>query len=188
MNKDILLVIETVSNEKNVSKDIVIEAIEEALKIAVKKKYRLDNNGEHDIDARVTIDRESGTYQSFRRWKVVEEFEEDELKEQGVNIEEAVIKYIEVEEDPGMFEEEFVDFEKTKNLVNLREQILVVHSNIERIGKDLVTQADASETLMKRYPALRGGRKTRKKRKSRRRKRKKNKTKRKRKRRKTKRR
>ena len=82
MNKDILLVIETVSNEKNVSKDIVIEAIEEALKIAVKKKYRLDNNGEHDIDARVTIDRESGTYQSFRRWKVVEEFEEDELKEQ----------------------------------------------------------------------------------------------------------
>ena len=92
------------------------------------------------------------------------------------------VKYIEVEEDPGMFEEEFVDFEKTKKLVNLREQILVVHSNIERIDKDLVTQADASETLMKRYPALRGGRKTRKKRKSRRRKRKKNKTKRKRKR------
>ena len=113
---------------------------------------------------------------------------EDELKEQGVNIEEAVIKYIEVEEDPGMFEEEFVDFEKTKKLVNLREQILVMHSNIERIDKDLVTQAEASETLMKRYPALRGGRKTRKKRKSRRRKRKKNKTKRKRKRRKTKRR
>ena len=107
---------------------------------------------------------------------------EDELKEQGVNIEEAVIKYIEVEEDPGMFEEEFVDFEKTKKLVNLREQILIIRSNIERIDKDLVTQADASETLMKRYPALRGGRKTRKKRKSRRRKRKKNKTKRKRKR------
>ena len=87
-----------------------------------------------------------------------------------------------------MFEEEFVDFEKTKKLVNLREQILVVHSNIERIDKDLVTQADASETLMKRYPALRGGRKTRKKRKSRRRKKNKTKRKRKRKRRKTKRR
>ena len=113
---------------------------------------------------------------------------EDELKEQGVNIEEAVIKYIEVEEDPGMFEEEFVDFEKTKKLVNLREQISVVHSNIERIDKDLVTQADASETLMKRYPALRGGRKTRKKRKSRRRKKNKTKRKRKRKRRKNKRR
>ena len=107
---------------------------------------------------------------------------EDALKEQGVNIEEAVIKYIEVEEDPGMFEEEFVDFEKTKKLVNLREQISVVHSNIERIDKDMVTQADAAETLMKRYPALRGGRKTRKKRKSRRRRRKKKKTKRKRKR------
>ena len=109
---------------------------------------------------------------------------EDALKEQGVNIEEAVIKYIEAEENPNadISPDDFVDFEKTKKLVNLREQLLVVHSNIERIGKDLVTQADASETLMKRYPALRGGRKTRKKRKSRRRKRKKNKTKRKRKR------
>ena len=75
MNKDILLVIETVSNEKNVKKDIVIEAIEEALKIAVKKKYRLDNKGDHDIDARVSIDRESGGYTSFRRWKVVDEIE-----------------------------------------------------------------------------------------------------------------
>ena len=111
MNKDILLVIETVSNEKNVSKDIVIEAIEEALKIAVKKKYRLDNNGEHDIDARVTIDRESGTYQSFRRWKVVEEFEEDELKEQQILLQDALDKQADIKIDDYIEEEiESADF------------------------------------------------------------------------------
>ncbi len=111
MNKDILLVIETVSNEKNVSKDIVIEAIEEALKIAVKKKYRLDNNGEHDIDARVTIDRESGTYQSFRRWKVVEEFEEDELKEQQILLQDALEKQADIKIDDYIEEEiESADF------------------------------------------------------------------------------
>ena len=111
MNKDILLVIETVSNEKNVSKDIVIEAIEEALKIAVKKKYRLDNNGEHDIDARVTIDRESGNYQSFRRWKVVEEFEEDELKEQQILLQDALGKQADIKIDDYIEEEiESADF------------------------------------------------------------------------------
>ena len=109
---------------------------------------------------------------------------EEELKAQGVDIEEAVIKYIYMDENPGqdVSPDDFVDFEKTKKLVNLREQALVVHSNLKRIDKDMVTQADAAETLMKRYPALRGGRKTRKKRKSRRRRRKKKKTKRKRKR------
>ncbi len=89
MNKEILLVIETVSNEKNVSKDVVIEAIEEALKIAVKKKYRLENRGDNDIDVRVTIDRETGEYESFRRWKVVEEIEEDELADQQMLTEDA---------------------------------------------------------------------------------------------------
>ena len=92
MNKDILLVIETVSNEKNVSKDVVIEAIEEALKIAVKKKYRLDNKGDSHIDVKVTINRESGTYESFRRWEVVDEIEDEELIDQQILTEEACKK------------------------------------------------------------------------------------------------
>ena len=41
MNKEILLVIETVSNEKNVSKDVIVDAVEHALAGAVKKKFRL---------------------------------------------------------------------------------------------------------------------------------------------------
>lgn len=105
MNKDILLVIETVSNEKNVKKDIVIEAIEEALKIAVKKKYRLDNKGDHDIDARVSIDRESGGYTSFRRWKVVDEIEGEEFVEQQILLQDAITNNPDIKPDDYIEEE-----------------------------------------------------------------------------------
>ena len=105
MNKDILLVIETVSNEKNVKKDIVIEAIEEALKIAVKKKYRLDNKGDHDIDARVSIDRESGGYTSFRRWKVVDEIEGEEFIEQQILLQDAITNNPDIKPDDYIEEE-----------------------------------------------------------------------------------
>ena len=43
MNKEILMIIDTVSNEKNVDRDIIIDAMEHALASAVKKKYKLDN-------------------------------------------------------------------------------------------------------------------------------------------------
>ena len=75
MNKDILLVIETVANEKTVSKDIIVDAIEHALAGAVKKKYRLEEK--IDIEARVSVDLQTGDYTTFRRWQVVEEIEED---------------------------------------------------------------------------------------------------------------
>ena len=75
MNKDILLVIETVANEKNVSKDIIVDAMEHALAGAVKKKYRLEEK--KDIEARVTIDLSTGDYTTYRRWQVVHEIEED---------------------------------------------------------------------------------------------------------------
>ena len=105
MNKDILLVIETVSNEKNVKKDVVIEAIEEALRIAVKKKHRLDNKGDHDIDARVSIDRESGGYTSFRRWKVVDEIEGEEFVEQQILLQDAITNNPDIKPDDYIEEE-----------------------------------------------------------------------------------
>ena len=105
MNKDILLVIETVSNEKNVKKDIVIEAIEEALKIAVKKKHRLENKSSYDIDVRVSIDRESGEHDSFRRWKVVNEIESDEFVDQQILLQDAIAKNPDIKLD-DYYEEE----------------------------------------------------------------------------------
>ena len=67
MNKEILLVVDAVSNEKGVDKGIIFEAIEAALAMATKKRYT------NDIDVRVSIDRESGDYDTFRRWEIVED-------------------------------------------------------------------------------------------------------------------
>ncbi len=67
MNKEILLVVDAVSAEKGVDKDTIFEAIEAALATATKKRYP------NDIEVRVAIDRESGDYETFRRWQVVED-------------------------------------------------------------------------------------------------------------------
>lgn len=64
-NKEILLVADAVSNEKGVDKDVIFEAIEIALATATRKKY------ENEIEVRVSIDREDGSYETFRRWLVV---------------------------------------------------------------------------------------------------------------------
>ena len=88
MNKEILLVIETVSNEKNVSKDVIVDAIESALSSATKKKYKLDKKSVNDIGARVEIDKESGAYKTYRTWEVVEEID-DEFSEQQILLDEA---------------------------------------------------------------------------------------------------
>jgi N utilization substance protein A len=64
MNKEILNVAEAVSNEKGVDKEIIFEALEAALASATRKRY-----GE-GADVRVAIDRASGDYDTFRRWKV----------------------------------------------------------------------------------------------------------------------
>lgn len=68
MNKEILLVVEAVSNEKGVEKSVIFEAIELALATATKKRYE----DEEDADIRVCIDRKTGEYETFRRWSVVD--------------------------------------------------------------------------------------------------------------------
>ncbi len=67
MNKEILLVVDVVSNEKGVDKEIIFQAIEAALATATRKRHA------GDIDVRVQIDRETGDYRTFRRWEVVED-------------------------------------------------------------------------------------------------------------------
>ena len=65
MNKEILMVTEAVSNEKGVEREIIFEAIEQALEMATKKRF------EEGANIRVVIDRETGSYESFRWWEVV---------------------------------------------------------------------------------------------------------------------
>ncbi len=65
--KEILQVVEAVSNEKNVGEDVIFGALEAALASATRKKYN------DDIDVRVAIDRKTGEYESFRQWLVVDD-------------------------------------------------------------------------------------------------------------------
>ncbi len=72
MSKEILLVVDTVSNEKGVDKEIIFEAVEVALATATKKRFPND-----DVEVKVNIDRKDGSYETFRIWQVVadEDFE-----------------------------------------------------------------------------------------------------------------
>ncbi len=67
MSREILLLVDALAHEKNVSRDVIFTALELALASATKKKY------EPDTDIRVEIDKESGEYQSFKAWTIVEE-------------------------------------------------------------------------------------------------------------------
>ncbi len=80
MNKEILLVVEAVSNEKGVDADVIFQAIEAALEMATKKRA-----GE-EIDVKVTINKKTGEYHTVRRWLVIDEnavIEEDDEGEEG---------------------------------------------------------------------------------------------------------
>jgi N utilization substance protein A len=65
MNRELLMLVEAISREKSVERDVVFSAVEAALAQAAKKLY----TGE--VDIRVAVDRESGDYETFRRWLVV---------------------------------------------------------------------------------------------------------------------
>ena len=65
MNREMLMLVEAISREKNVERDVVFGAVELALAQATKKLYQ------GDVDIRVAMDRDSGDYETFRRWLVV---------------------------------------------------------------------------------------------------------------------
>ena len=101
MSREILLVVESVSNEKGVPESIIFEALESALATATKKRYS------EESDIRVSIDRETGDYDTFRRWLVVEsdevrenpdaELTPEEVREQNLALEPGEYHEIEVD-------------------------------------------------------------------------------------------
>ena len=99
MNKEILMVVDVVCNEKGVAKDIIFEAIELALASATKKRNR------EDIESRVSIDRETGDYDTFRCWEVVDDDPESlEVPSRQVRLSDAIEKDPDIE--IGQFIEE----------------------------------------------------------------------------------
>ena len=104
MSRELLLLVDALSREKNVQKDIVFTALELALASATKKKTN------EEADVRVEIDRESGLFEAFRRWLVVEDGLV-ENPEQQIDLSEARIQIPDISVDDYIEESlEPVDF------------------------------------------------------------------------------
>ncbi|GAB1621457.1 transcription termination factor NusA [Agarivorans albus] len=101
MNKEVLLVVDAVSNEKALPREKIFEAMEIALATATKKKY------EGDIEVRVDIDRKDGSFDTFRRWMVVENQEAIENPYREITLEAA--QYEEPEIELGDYVEEQIE-------------------------------------------------------------------------------
>jgi len=95
------MVVSSVSNEKGVSQDILFEALELALATATKKRYN------DDVELRVAIDQESGEYDTFRRWLVIEDDEEMEFPSAQITVSAAQLDQPELQ--AGDFVEEQVE-------------------------------------------------------------------------------
>jgi len=111
MNKEILTVVDVVSNEKGVAKEVIFEALEAALASATKKRFT------EDVEVRVAIDRQTGDYDAFRRWEVIDRavrYAELELVNEGdqpdLEFPERQIFWEEAQEkQPGIKVGEFVE-------------------------------------------------------------------------------
>lgn len=99
MSKEILLVVDAVSNEKGVEKEVIFEAIEAALASATRKRHG------DDIDVRVSIDRDTGEYETFRRWLVFAD-DSTELEEPARELRLEDAREYREDAEPGEYVEE----------------------------------------------------------------------------------
>jgi N utilization substance protein A len=101
MNREMLMLVDAISREKNVERDVVFGAVESALAQATKKLYQ------GDVDIRVAVDRDSGDYETFRRWHVVPDEAGLQLPDQEILLFEAKEEMPDIEVDEYI--EESVD-------------------------------------------------------------------------------
>ncbi len=90
MSRELLLLVDALAREKNVNKDVVFGALEQAIGSATKKRFT------DDVDVRVAIDRNTGEYESFRRWQVVAD-DAVEIPAQQIALSEAKAQYGDVQ-------------------------------------------------------------------------------------------
>ncbi|TMO49423.1 transcription termination factor NusA [Pseudoalteromonas ruthenica] len=134
MAKEILLVAEAVSNEKAVPKEKIFEALEFALATATKKKH------DGDIDVRVSIDRKSGEYDTFRRWQVAEALEDGSLEHpyREITLEAAQVEEPEIQ--LGDFVEEQIESIKFDRITTqMAKQVIV--QKVREAERALVVEA-----------------------------------------------
>ncbi len=142
MSREILLLVDALAREKNVDKDVVFGALEHALAQATKKRY------EGEVDIRVAIDRESGEFESFRRWHVVPDEAGLQLPDQEILLFEAKEQIEDIEVDDYIEEPiESVDFgrrfaQDTKQVVLQR----IRDAEREQILADFLERGDVLVT------------------------------------------
>jgi N utilization substance protein A len=83
MSREVLLLVDALAREKNVDKEIVFGALESALASATKKRF-----ADEEADVRVSINRQNGEFESFRRWQVMDD-ENFETPDLHIKLEEA---------------------------------------------------------------------------------------------------
>ncbi len=166
MSREILLLVDALAREKNVSKEVVFGALEQALAAATKKLFP------GDVDIRVAVHRDTGENEAFRRWQVVPdeaglEFPDrqellSEAREQIPDIE--LDEYIEEQLDPAEYGRRFAQDTKQTILQKIRdaerEQILadflargeaIVTGSVKRMDKgDAIVEAGRVEARLKR--------------------------------------
>jgi N utilization substance protein A len=156
MNKEILLVVDMVSNEKGVDKDIIFDALECALASATKKKHG------NEFDIRIAIDRKNGAYTTFRRWEIVRESNDELLHpERQICIDD--IENSENNTEVGDFIEKHIDSIKFGRIaaqtarqviiqkVREAEREIIVNEYKERVGEVLngsVKRVDRNNVIL----------------------------------------
>lgn len=136
MNKEILLVVDSVSNEKEMEKEVIFHAIERALETVTAKRY------EEEVDIRVAIDRKTGNYDTFRRWVVISD--EEELEFPGKQIHFSQARAINAEVEVGdVIEEPVESVEFGRIAAQLAKQVImreIRHAEREDTVKRYLTQ------------------------------------------------
>jgi N utilization substance protein A len=133
MSKEILLVVDAVSNEKALPRESIFEAMETALETATKKKY------EGDILVRVSIDRATGEFETFRRWLVVDE-SETPMENPYAEMSLAAAQYDEPELNVGDFVEDQIESVKFDRVTTQTAKQVIVQK-IREAERGLIVDA-----------------------------------------------
>lgn len=127
MSKELLLVVETVSNEKAVSEEVIFDALETALEAATRKQYKNSDDVsqvyDNEVEIRVEIDRHNGKYKTYRCWTVLPE-DDIEFPGKELTIEQAK-QYDENAEEGGIVEENIDNIPFGRIGAHLAKQIII---------------------------------------------------------------
>ncbi len=132
------MVADAVSNEKGVEKEVIFDAIEAALASATRKRH-----GE-DIDVRVSIDRETGEYETFRRWMVFAD-ESDELEEPDRELRMLDAVDVDADAQPGEYVEEPMDSVEFGRIAAQTAKQVIVQKVREAERKQVVEEYESRE-------------------------------------------